>query len=278
MILDYQVIEIDGLKVFEKLSMKKMGKVQKVLNNQACFMFLLQGSFVVRTPMHSFTVSPSEGLLSRCGDSLYEDTRGEKSQGDEVVEAIGIIFHPSLVSQVFKYEQFPKKTKLPPKIKIDHLLDRYKEGLLYYMQNPEIFDREMQLLKVKELLLILLRYTDAPSVQDFIATLFSPQEFDFRQTVEENLYANLNLTDFAFLCSMSLATFKRRFKEVFSESPADYIKQRKLEKAAKLLGNSKTRITELAYDCGFESISTFNRIFKKQYGQSPSDFRLSQNE
>lgn len=278
MILNYQVLEIDGLKVFERISMNKVGRIQKVLKNEACFMFLLQGNFVVRTPIQAFTVSQSEGLLSRCGDTLYEDTRGAKTAGDEVIEAIGVYFHPALLSQLFQNDSLPKKTSFSPTIKIDHLLERYKESLLYYMQHPEIFDREMQLLKVKELLLILLRFTDAPTVHDFISALFSPQEFDLRQVVEENLFTNLSIAELAYLCSMSLATFKRRFKEVFSDSPADYIKQRKMEKAAKMLINSNTRITELAYDCGFESISTFNRLFKKQFGQSPSDFRMSQNE
>jgi len=42
-----------------------------------------------------------------------------------------------------------------------------------------------------------------------------------------------------------------------------------------LLKDKNNRISDIAYDVGYESLSTFNRTFKAQYGKSPSAYRLS---
>ena len=84
-----------------------------------------------------------------------------------------------------------------------------------------------------------------------------------------------DFSEFSHLCGMSLASFKRKFKDVFSESPKKYLDRMKLEKASNLLSNDTLRISDIAYDCGYETISTFNRTFKSYFGKSPSEFRLS---
>ena len=37
--------------------------------------------------------------------------------------------------------------------------------------------------------------------------------------------------------------------------------------------NPNRRISEVAYDVGFQSLTQFNRMFKRVFGQSPSEFR-----
>jgi len=46
-----------------------------------------------------------------------------------------------------------------------------------------------------------------------------------------------------------------------------------LEDARTRLVNPNLRISEIAYDVGFQSLTQFNRTFKRVFGQSPSDFR-----
>ena len=45
------------------------------------------------------------------------------------------------------------------------------------------------------------------------------------------------------------------------------------EKAKNLLLNPNLRISEVAYEIGFQSLTHFNRVFKKITGQSPTEFR-----
>jgi AraC-like DNA-binding protein len=54
-----------------------------------------------------------------------------------------------------------------------------------------------------------------------------------------------------------------------------YIAQKKIEKAATLLRTDSLRVSDIAYDVGFDSLATFNRNFTAIYGKSPSAYRLS---
>jgi AraC-like DNA-binding protein len=47
----------------------------------------------------------------------------------------------------------------------------------------------------------------------------------------------------------------------------------RIEKARTLLLNPNLRISEIAYEVGFQSLTHFNRVFKKLLGQSPTEFR-----
>lgn len=104
-------------------------------------------------------------------------------------------------------------------------------------------------------------------VKEFVLLISKTQ---FSETINNNLCANFTIAELAHLCGMSLSSFKRKFKE----SPKKHIGHLKLKKAEKLLTTSQLRISEIAYDCGFESISIFNQSFKSYYVKSPSSYRL----
>ena len=105
--------------------------------------------------------------------------------------------------------------------------------------------------------------------------MFKKNSSEFKETIHNNLYSNLSQDEFAHLCGMSLSSFKRKFNDVFKDSPKKYIAKMKLEKASKMLQLPEHRISDVAYDCGYESISTFNRSFKSHFGKSPSQYRLN---
>jgi AraC-like DNA-binding protein len=79
----------------------------------------------------------------------------------------------------------------------------------------------------------------------------------------------------AALCHLSTSSFKRKFKETYDDSPKKYIARKKVEKAARLLRTQELRVSDIAYDVGFESLATFNRNFSGIYGKSPSEYRMS---
>ena len=53
----------------------------------------------------------------------------------------------------------------------------------------------------------------------------------------------------------------------------DYVARARMEDAKKGLLNPNRRISEIAYDIGFQSLTQFNRTFNRIFGQSPSDYR-----
>ena len=46
-----------------------------------------------------------------------------------------------------------------------------------------------------------------------------------------------------------------------------------IEKAKNLLLNPNLRVSEIAFEVGFQSLTHFNRVFKKLLGQSPTEYR-----
>ena len=60
-----------------------------------------------------------------------------------------------------------------------------------------------------------------------------------------------------------------------NSSPAKYIRQKRLEKAATLLKSTSLRIADIAYDCGFVDQAHFSKLFQRAYSLSPSSYRLA---
>ena len=95
--------------------------------------------------------------------------------------------------------------------------------------------------------------------------------------IEENIdRENLGSSFIADCLAMSSRQFYRKFKEVSDYSPAEFIKNYRLEKAAVLLlGNMP--IKEVIVEIGITSRSYFYREFTARYGMTPSDYRNLHN-
>ena len=77
--------------------------------------------------------------------------------------------------------------------------------------------------------------------------------------------------------AQAVNTSTRHFCKVFKAATGitftDYLARVRVEKAKNLLQNPHLRVSEIAFETGFESISQFNRSFKRIVGKSPSQFR-----
>jgi len=123
------------------------------------------------------------------------------------------------------------------------------------------------------MILQLLNYQDQPALFNFFNSVKSSPERKFRQLVDNNIQFNLSLDQYARMAAMSVSSFKRFFKQVFGDSPGQYIINKKLSIASLLLKKSTKSIQEIAYEIGFESPAHFTRMFSKKYKISPSKFR-----
>ena len=77
----------------------------------------------------------------------------------------------------------------------------------------------------------------------------------------------------AFLAGLSLSTFKREFKKHFDDTPASYIRNKRMKKAADLLRHSSLTISEISFQIGYEDSSYFSRLFYQKFDILPSDYR-----
>jgi AraC-like DNA-binding protein len=64
-----------------------------------------------------------------------------------------------------------------------------------------------------------------------------------------------------------------KFHKTTGRLLSDFLKEKKLEKAARLLKRGNLRITQIARLCGFDSENYFRQQFRERYGMSPRQFR-----
>lgn len=97
------------------------------------------------------------------------------------------------------------------------------------------------------------------------------REFNF--LVEQHFKTKHTVAEYAELLNKSPKTISNIFSKIHSKSPLQYIKERRLLEARRLLTYTDMQIQEVAYEIGYEDIQAFSRFFKKQQGVSPSEFK-----
>ena len=92
-------------------------------------------------------------------------------------------------------------------------------------------------------------------------------------------YINANLEDKIYLeavaqhVGVSTFYFCKIFKRTTGLTLTEYVNRRRVERAKQRLLNPQARVTEVAYEVGYQSLSQFNRSFLKYVGISPTKFR-----
>jgi AraC-like DNA-binding protein len=94
-----------------------------------------------------------------------------------------------------------------------------------------------------------------------------------RKIIQEHHTDNLSLTEVAKAVNTSTYYFCKLFKSTTGLNFTEYLSQVRVEKAKNLMPNPNLRISEIAYQVGFQSLTHFNRVFKRITGQSPTDYR-----
>lgn len=91
--------------------------------------------------------------------------------------------------------------------------------------------------------------------------------------IESNLSVPISVSDIAAECQVSRRTLEVAFKQHKSCTLANYVKRRRLETAAGLLGYSALLVSEVATAVGYRWPSAFARDFVTHYGVRPSEWR-----
>lgn len=271
-------IKYKGRIVFGKQSMPYFDrKPKEYFEDEACFVFVNEGEVSVRAQTKYMNLDRNNAILAKCLNYFFETNTKQKECSDGI-EVIAVIFHPSQVEELFEFDLSQSDYSLDyniRQIEVDRLLANFRESIDILLDNPELADERMIETKLKEFVLLMTKSQNAPSQLDFLSALFKPLDIEFKSTILHNMYANLSLDELSRLCHLSTSSFKRKFNEVFNASPKKYISQKKIEKAAALLKSDNLRISDIAYDVGFDSLATFNRNFSDTYGLSPTEYRLS---
>lgn len=93
--------------------------------------------------------------------------------------------------------------------------------------------------------------------------------------IDEHLDDELDIQELAVRTEMSFWHFLRVFRATVGETVKDYIRRRRLTRAAYELLESQQNIIDIALGAGFETHEAFTRAFRSQFGTSPREFRAA---
>ena len=257
-------------------------KANSALENEARFVHVIHGNSRLYAPTEQLNLHTGDSLVMRC-ENFVNNWLPNEPAVETPNEVIVLQLYPEVLSHIYN-DQLPDffavkngiKPKPVEKIPPNPLMDNFISGLRYYFENPQLISDELMKIKIKELLFILTNSENSAPIQSILSDLFQPHEYEFKEIIHAHLFEDLSIQDLAFFAGLSLSSFKRKFKTVFGTSPGQYIKTKRLEKAKSLLEKTNHRISEIAFDCGFNDLSYFSKSFTAAYHLSPSEYRKKQ--
>lgn len=96
---------------------------------------------------------------------------------------------------------------------------------------------------------------------------------DFSRHLEIHFREKHNVADYAALLHLAPKTLTHKFKNLNLDSPNQFIINRILLEAKRLLFYTDKPVKEIAYDLGYEDPAYFNRVFTGKTGSTPANFK-----
>lgn len=93
------------------------------------------------------------------------------------------------------------------------------------------------------------------------------------ELLNDNWNLEFSVSDLALAANVHPKTISKYFPKYFACTLGEYRRKLKIEKSLSLIKNSKSSLTEIAYECGFYDQSHFTGIFKEMTGFLPKQFK-----
>lgn len=94
-----------------------------------------------------------------------------------------------------------------------------------------------------------------------------------KEFINRHQTEDISLGQVAKAVNTSSFYFCKMFKKFTGINFTDYVSRTRIESAKNLLLNPNLRVSEIAYEVGFQSLTHFNRVFKNVLGESPTEYR-----
>jgi len=240
------------------------------------FSFLVEGTKEVVTDAAPIKINSDHFLLIKSGNCLMVEHVSALSQS---YKSMLLFFSEEMLADFVAENGIvcttPGAGAPVVVIEYDSYLKGYVKSLESIVETKGLQDSKLLEVKFKEVMLYLIQKIGT----DFLAPLLA--SYDDRErllldVVQNNRLAKLSLQELAFLCNMSLSTFKRTFVHHFKTTPSKWFLAQRLEHAKFLLISRRQRPSDVFEVVGYENLSNFVQAFKKTYGLTPKQYQLAE--
>lgn len=248
----------------------------KVMLQQNLLTFLLDGEKTVHFAGAQATVRPNQFIMLAAGNCLMSEKIA--ATGTDY-HSILIFFDNRLLTDFFSrhaslFKDLESPTDNPPFLLFekDDFLINFTQSLDHILNADRPFHDELQKVKLEELFLYLTIHY--PRQMQKVRNAAADEDLVIRQAVTSHIDSNITVEELAFLCNMSLSSFKRKFARMYGNSPSKWLLEKRMEKAAKMLREGQYKASEIYYELGYENLSSFIQSFKQVYGITPKQYQL----
>ncbi|PCJ93406.1 MAG: AraC family transcriptional regulator [Flavobacteriaceae bacterium] len=242
----------------------------KVNLSMHMFSFLQVGKKQVHFADTSVIVDKKQSLLLKKGNCLWTELLDKEN-----IYYCKLFFfsEKKLVTFLKKHTDYNNNNKDEISyftFKNDAYISSYLNSLSTISTTPSDYTKTLLELKFEEILVYLLNIY-GNTFELYLKSLVSKEVSTFKNIVESNVYSNLKLEEIAFLCNMSLSTFKRYFINEYHVSPGKWLQDKRLKKAKELLEQGTLKSSDIYLDFGYNNLSNFSIAFKNKFGISPKE-------
>jgi AraC family transcriptional regulator, exoenzyme S synthesis regulatory protein ExsA len=234
--------------------------------------FLVEGTKELITHDTTTTIGKANFLIIKSGNCLMS----ENLSSSNTYRSILLFFDNDILlrfMEKYKYSLYHQTTVKPYHIcNYDHYLQNFVQSLCAINHYPQSVQQQLLPTKFEEVMIYLIHKKGV----DFLYSLLDYQNnpaSQLKNVVESNVMNNLTVQELAFLCNMSLSTFKRAFEKQYQTSPMKWFLAQRLAHSAFLLSSQQHRPSDIFRIVGFETLSSFIQAFKQAFGKTPKQFQ-----
>lgn len=239
------------------------------------FSFLQVGKKQVHFAGASVEVNKDQSLILKKGNWLWT----ELLDADTVYYCKLLFFSEKILKEFLDKHSIEEKLIKEESpffiIKNDAYITSYLNSLTTISDAPTVFAANLLSVKFEEIMLYLVNRHGA-SFENYLRSLILKEMSPFKKIVEGRIHSNLKLEEIAFLCNMSLSTFKRHFVKEYDVSPGKWLQDKRLRKAKEILEQGKLTSSDIFLEFGYSNLSNFSIAFKNKFGVNPSQ-SITQN-
>lgn len=245
---------------------------------QNLFSFLLEGMKSVQYGGTKKTITPNQFFLLTAGNCLMSE---KNTAPNGRYRSILFFFDNALLTDFFV--RHPMQVSSANDLQADepflvfekdNFLINFIESLSLILDSGQSLSQEIQNVKLEELLIYISgRYPEIIKRLHH-SNYHTDKDLFIRRVVTANIYSSTTVDELAFICNMSLSTFKRHFAKIYGTSPSRWFLDMRMQKAAQLLKERSMTSSEIYLELGYENLSSFIQAFKQFYETTPKQYQL----
>ncbi|HAY3506296.1 helix-turn-helix domain-containing protein [Elizabethkingia anophelis] len=255
------------VQVFDYTSSQEVSRQQIILNQNA-FSFLIDGSKEVVFDNSSLSIDNSKFILMRSGHCLMTERLSDLKNYRSILFFFSDIALSKFIRSIELNKAEPSKHSSVHAFEYNEFITRFISSLSDISKLSDKVRSKLLEFKFHEIMLYLTELHGTDFIQSLIVNSNDATR-KFIHIIESNQLNKLSLKELAFLCNMSISTFKREFEKHYTESPVKWFQNKRLEYARHLLNNTKKSPSEIYFEVGYENLSSFIQAYKLKYGTTP---------